>query len=82
MMDLMNAHGSTIYLKMAPEALLDRLIRSRTERPLIKGKTDTELLDFITTLLEKREKFYKRASHIVDGINLKSEELAKLLLNT
>jgi shikimate kinase len=78
-MDLMNANGTTIYLKLTPEALRDRLIRSKTERPLIKGKTDAELLDFITTLLEKREKFYKRASHIVDGLSLRSEDLAAIL---
>jgi len=82
MMDLMNANGTTIYLKLAPEALQDRLIRSRTERPLIKGKSDAELLEFITGLLEEREKFYGQATHIVDGISLRSEELANLLQNT
>ena len=82
MMDLMNAHGTTIYIQLSPEALKDRLIRSRTERPLIKGKTEPELLDFITVLLEQREKFYNRAQHIVDGMNLRSEELTNLLLNS
>ena len=81
-MDLMNAHGCTIYLKLAPKALQDRLMRSSTERPLIKGKTETELLAFITKLLEKREKFYKQASHVVDGLSLRSEDLAKLLLDS
>lgn len=81
-MDLMNANGCTIYLNLSPLTLQDRLMRSRTERPLIKGKTDTELLDFITTLLEKREKFYKRANHIVDGLSLRSEDLAAMLLNS
>jgi len=78
-MDLMNANGTTIYIQMSPEALKDRLIRSRTERPLIKGKSEEELLEFISTLLETREKFYNRAGHIVDGMNLQSEELANLL---
>jgi len=80
-MDLMNAHGCTIYLKLAPKALQDRLMRSRTERPLIKGKSEAELLEFITRLLEKREIFYEKATHVVDGINLRSEELAALLLD-
>jgi len=79
MMDLMNAHGTTIYLKLAPEALQNRLIRSRTERPLIKGKSDSELLEFITELLEKRKKIYNQATHIVDGINLSAESLTHLL---
>jgi shikimate kinase len=82
MMDLMNAHGTTIYIQLSPEALKDRLIRSKTERPLIKGKSESELLDFIKTLLEKRELFYKQAKHIVEGINLRSEDLAELLLDS
>lgn len=82
MMDLMNAHGTTIYIQLSPETLKDRLIRSRTERPLIKGKSESELLDFIKSLLEKREPFYKQATHIVDGINLRSEDLSELLLDS
>ena len=79
MMDLMNTHGTTIYIQLSPEALKDRLSRSKTERPLIKGKSETELLDFIKTLLKEREFFYKQARHIVDGISLKAEDLARLL---
>lgn len=79
MMDIMNAHGTTLYLQMAPEALKNRLIRSRIERPLIKGKTEKELLDYISSLLEKRELFYGQAEHTVEGLNLKPEDLAKLL---
>jgi len=79
MMDLMNTHGTTIYIKLSPEALRDRLIRSRTERPLIKGKSEAELLEFISTLLKKRVPFYKQATHIVDGMNLQAEALVGLL---
>ncbi len=81
-MDLMNANGCTIYLSLSPLALQNRLIRSSTERPLIKGKSETELLEFITGLLEQREKFYEQATHSVNGISLRSEELAKLLLDS
>ena len=79
LMDLMNSNGTTIYLKLSPEALLSRLIRSRTERPLIKGKSEAELLEFIIDLLEKREGFYMRASHVVDGLNMTAESLVRLL---
>ena len=78
-MDLMNSNGTTIYLKLSPVALLSRLIKSRTERPLIKGKSEAELREFIIDLLEKREKFYMRASHVVDGLNIKAESLVRLL---
>lgn len=79
MMDLMNGCGSTIYLKLSPEALQRRLSQSRTERPLIKGKSESELLDFIKSLLEKRQGYYQNATYIVDGFDLKPEALEKLL---
>lgn len=82
MMDLMNAHGTTIYIQLPAVVLRDRLIRSRTERPLIQGKSEAELLEFISSLLEIREKFYLQASHIVDGVNLRTETLAKLLADS
>jgi len=78
-MDLMNSHGTTIYLELSPEALRTRLLNSRTERPLIKGKSESELLDFIKSLLEEREEFYTLATHTVDGLNMKPEALASLL---
>lgn len=82
LMDVMNANGTTIYIQLSPEALKDRLINSRTERPLIKGKTEPELLEFITLLLDEREKSYGQAELIVNGINLDSKELAHMLLNS
>ncbi len=82
LMDIMNAHGSTIYIQLSPEALKDRLIKSRTERPLIKDKSEAELLDYITGLLGKRELFYSQAKYIVKGINLQAEALAQLLMDS
>ena len=79
MMQIMNEHGTTIYIDLPPEILKVRLINSKTERPLIKGKTETELLDFITSLLGKRKKFYNKAKHTVNGVTLRVEELKALL---
>ena len=79
MMQMMNEHGCTIYLQLPPEALRDRLLHSRTERPLIKGKSETELLEFISRLLAEREHYYKQATHIINGLNLQVENLVSLL---
>ena len=38
----------------------------RVERPLIKGKSPEELLEYIRTSLSQREHFYMQAKHIVD----------------
>jgi len=70
-----------IYLKMSPQMLAQRLIRSRTERPLIKGKTETELIQYITEQLDKREHFYNRADIVIQTENYSLEEILELLKN-
>ena len=76
---IMNDHGVTVYIKLPPDALKNRLLKSKTERPLIKGRSETELLQYITELLSKREPFYFQARYIVEGVNLEVQTLVELL---
>ena len=79
MIRIMNDHGTTIYLKLPPLALKNRLLNSRTERPLIKGKSELELLEYITNMLTLRESYYLQARYTVNGVNLEIGELVDLL---
>ena len=65
-MDYLNQQGDVIYLKARPEVLYKHLLMGKTERPLIKGKTKEELMDFIGQQLEKREPFYAKARYTLD----------------
>jgi len=56
--DLMNKTGKTVFLNIDPAILADRLMNSKTERPLIKGKSREELVAFIDDTLKKRKQFY------------------------
>ena len=74
-MDLMNRTGKTIFLNIDPQILAYRLIHSKTERPLIQGKSKEELTQFINESLEKRKPFYEKAElHITDP-DIKMEQL-------
>jgi shikimate kinase len=75
MMQIMNENGATVYIKLPPEVLRDRLLNSKTERPLIKGKSGSELLEFIISLLAVREPFYSMASHTTEGIDFSLDAL-------
>ena len=75
-MEWMNKNGTTVYLMMSPKGLVDRLKHS-TDRPLIKGLNEEEMLKFIAGKLEERELFYKQATYVVNGIGLTAEKLAK-----
>jgi shikimate kinase len=78
-MELMNRNGLTIYLKMSPKSLADRLSVSGKERPLLEGKTGKALEEHIRILLEDRESWYLMAQLKVKGIDLDTEELAKMI---
>lgn len=67
--DYMNSRGPVVYLKATPEVLRNHLLMGKTERPLIKGKTPSELAAFITAQLEQREPFYAKAAYTFD-VNL------------
>jgi shikimate kinase len=69
-LDFMLGTGITVYLKMTPAQLANRLLGSTGERPLIKNIPDDQLFDFIDKKLAVREKWYSRANIIIEGINL------------
>lgn len=80
-MEWMNQHGKTIYLKLSPKALLSRLSQNEVEsRPLLKGKTNEELLEFIQSKLEEREPFYNRAKIIFDALQSNTKDLIKQIV--
>jgi shikimate kinase len=67
-MNLMNSCGDTIYIRLMPEELTARLAATDVgKRPLLQGKTDAELTEFIKNALMEREKFYLQAKYIVNG---------------
>lgn len=79
MMSIMNANGITLYIHLPPLVLKDRLLQSSTNRPLIRGKSEEELLEFISTLLKQRETYYNKASFILDGDKLNTDHLTGIL---
>lgn len=76
-MDEMNGAGTTVYLQMTPKAIVDRVLASKDERPLLKGLTPEKMLEKVAKQLEKREMFYLRAHLIVNGVNLDVDALAE-----
>jgi shikimate kinase len=65
-MEVMNNAGETVYLKASPSDLCTYLkMNGTSKRPLVRDKSDAELLDYITKTLAVREPFYAKAKHIV-----------------
>ncbi len=75
----MNANGKTLYIKLSPKTLAERLENAKTERPILRGKHGDELVAFITEKLAEREGFYMQATHVISGIDLSVEKIEKAL---
>jgi shikimate kinase len=77
--DLMNQTGATIYMNIDPAILADRLIHSKTERPLIKGKSKEELIVFIDEMLAKRLPFYSQAKYEITEPDIDLETIEEMV---
>lgn len=64
--DYMNQQADTVFLKADPEVLYTHLISSKSQRPLIQGKTKEELKSYISDSLVGREPFYSKAKYTVN----------------
>jgi shikimate kinase len=80
-MALMNVTGITIFLDIHPEILARRLLKSKTDRPLIRGKSPEELQKFIAENLARRRPFYEQARLRIDREDIAPEEIIKLIGN-
>ena len=64
--DYMNQQAPVVYLKAEPEVLYKHLAMSKNDRPLLRGKSQEELITFIREQLEKRNPFYTKARYTLD----------------
>ena len=69
-MEWMNSHGLTVFLRISPQAAVDRVIHSRHKRPLAEGKSEKELTEFVNSHYASRMPFYEQAR-----LTVKSEDL-------
>lgn len=86
-MEIVNAAGTSVYLKPSEEVLLKRLIKGKHKRPLLAEKTDDEILQVIREQLAWREPYYLKANITFEASHLENkadiihnaEKLAALL---
>lgn len=73
-MQYMNEKGLTIRLKASDECLLQRLTRRREKRPLLRDKTDDEILEMIRSHQAAREPAYCMAALTINADSLDSKK--------
>ncbi|HET6244258.1 MAG: shikimate kinase [Bacteroidetes bacterium] len=79
-MNLINASGVSIYLKLSVDALFVRLKNAKHQRPLLDNLEGEKLRMAIRTKLAEREPFYALSTYKVKAKDLNLEELSAFLL--
>ena len=81
-MEWMNSQGVTIYLRRSAEQILGRLSDfGRQKRPLFRGKSDEELLEFMQQQMAEREAYYAKSQIVVDCTTLSDEAAVEHIVN-
>ena len=70
-MEAVAGRGIVVYLKVSP-AVAARRVGDPTDRPILAGGP---IIDRLTELLGRREKYYKRADHTIDTDTLTDTEV-------
>lgn len=80
-MDWMNKYGTTVWIYLSEGAMFSRLVQGeREKRPLLRGKNDEQLKQFIVETLAVRNPFYEQARIKYDAIKMPMKELLILIV--
>ena len=67
-MECLKELGTSIHLKWEPKHLAQRLmLTDLTTRPVLQGRSEAELLQFITPQLQAREPYYMQADYVIQA---------------
>lgn len=70
--DYMNRCGQTVFLEVHPDILFRRLRVATRQRPILQGKNEEELREFIRQALQQRLPYYEQARYRFDAGQLES----------
>ena len=77
--DFMKSQGKVIWLNTSLDVLVQRLLKEKNSRPLIKNISDTELRSFIIKKLQGRKLYYEQADILLHEDILTIESLLKTI---
>ena len=78
-MKLINQSGVSVFLELDEKSLVKRLLLGQNTRPLLKGKTGNELLDFVNIHLAERITFYNQSDICFNTLNADKDSLDVLV---
>lgn len=80
-MSWMKCRGLTVYLRRSARNIMSRMSSfGRERRPLFRGKSDAELLEFMQQQMTVREPYYAAAAITVECDTMSDDALVKLIV--
>ncbi len=77
--DFMKNNGTIIWLNTAVDTLVQRLLKEKHHRPVIKNVSDAELKSFIIKKLQDRKLYYEQADVMLHEEAITLESLLKIV---
>jgi shikimate kinase len=78
----MKKYGVVVWLNTHSEVLLQRLMKEKASRPLIKNIADEDLKPYIIRKLNERRMYYEQADVVVDNENsISTSEFIQTILH-
>ncbi|MBR5131995.1 MAG: AAA family ATPase [Alistipes sp.] len=78
----MREHGVVVYLRRSAEQILSRLSDyGREKRPMFRGKSDEELLEFMREQMAERERYYTKADIVVECTAMSDDDVVEKIVN-
>ena len=78
-MQWMKENGSTIFVRVSPLTSFHRIMKAKRKRPLVYGKSEEELFQYVENHYNSRLPFYEQADFTVKGENLDIDEIMNYL---
>jgi shikimate kinase len=75
--DFMRQYGTVVWLNTSVAILLERLLKQKSSRPLIKNISDSDLKAFIIKKLQDRKMYYEQAHVMLHEESITLESLLK-----
>lgn len=75
--DYMNRTGTTVWISTTIEKLFERLIKERSDRPLLKNLSDDQVKSFIIKKFSDRKIFYEQADVVIDDDSVNVDHLVE-----
>jgi shikimate kinase len=76
-MHWLNQQGLTLWIDLPVAAIVNRLLESNADRPLVKGKTEHELTEFVSEHLSMRLPFYRESDIQINGHHVHIDEVVE-----